>query len=142
MTEAQAIEFISAQFVAAWPAASGGVPIALDNEAHPELAGVDTFAQLTIQHTASRQLTHGSVGTRRWLRMGVIYVRLWVAADRGRAPLAALCDAARSVFEGIDLGTGLADALTIEAGQTREVGPDGQQYMAAVQFGFRYYQTR
>ncbi len=138
MTEAQAIELISQRFVTAWPSASSSTPFALDNEALPSSG---TFAQLTIQHTGSRQITMGPAGYRRWERRGVIYIRLWSPKDAGRAAIAALCDAARVTLEGQDLGT-IGDTVTTEAGATREVGPDGRWYMVAVQFDFTFYETR
>ena len=82
MTEAQAIEAICAAFVAAWPAASGNVPLVLDNEPHP---AADTFALLSIQQTGAMQRTTGGVGIRRVERSGWIVVKLWAPAGAGIA---------------------------------------------------------
>lgn len=89
-------ELICSTFSAAWPAASGGVPFALENEAFPTS---DTFVLLTIQPTVSQQTTMGPRGTRRIERKGWIQAKLWGPVNTGSAGLAALGDVVQSILE-------------------------------------------
>ena len=138
MTEAQAIELIDAQMVAQWPTVSGGLPLALENEALPT---ADSFAMLTIKHTVADPYTAGPAGSRRVERRGWIFVKLWGPADAGRKGISTLADGVRSIFEGQQLSTGSGEPVTISTGLTQEVGVDGRYYMVVVSFALRYYGT-
>lgn len=140
MTEAQAIELIDAAFVAAWPVASGGLPLVLENEA---LSTAPSFGMLTIKHTVSQQISQGGTGTRRFERRGWIYVKLWVSTDVGRKGFSALADAVRGILEAQSLSSPPGEPVTIDAGLTQEigVGPDGAYYTGVVQLPFRFYAT-
>lgn len=138
MTEAQAIRLISNTFRDAWPAASGNLPLALDNEAMPS---ADSYATLSVKHTTSQQMTMGPVGSRRFRRDGHIYVKLWGPVDAGRAGLSALVGAVRIILEAVSLVVG-SDALTTQAAYTRELGADGKWWMCVVQIPFWYVEQR
>jgi hypothetical protein len=136
MTEAQAIELVFATFAAAWPAASGSLPLALENEALPT---APSFGMVTIKHTVSQPRTSGGlVGTRRVERRGWIFVKLWGPVAVGRKGISTLADAVRGILEIQQLG-GSGDQLTIDAGLTQEAGTDDAYCMLVVQFPFRYY---
>lgn len=140
MTEAQAIELISQQMVSLWPAASGGLPLGLENEAMPD---APSFAYLTVQHTVSQQITMGGIA--RFVRQGWIYVKLWAPSDiGGRKALSTLADAVRGIFERVQLSAPPSEPVTIYAGLTSEVqAPSNSRWqMAVVRFPFRYYESR
>jgi hypothetical protein len=136
MTEAQAIELIDAAFVAAWPTATGNLPLALENEALPTSS---SFGLLTIKHTVSQPRTSGGlVGTRRIERRGWIFVKLWTPSNQGRKGFSTLADIVRGILEIKQLGSS-GDQLTIDAGLTQEVGDSTGYYIGVVQFPMRYY---
>ena len=142
MNEAQAIELISATFVAAWPAASGNVPYALDNRAI-ELVPTQSFAALTTTHTTSEQLTSGGAGTRFVDRRGWITVKLWGSAGAGRYDIALLVDVVRAIFELKELpAPDGGEPLTTRASVTQEIGTDTRWYMVMVRTPFSYYELK
>jgi len=142
MTEAQAIELISATFAAAWPAASSNVPYALDNRAI-ELPPTASFAALTITHTTAAQLTSGAAGSRFVDRNGWITVKLWGAAGAGRYGLAQLVGAVRAIFEMVNLpAPDGGEPLTTGASVTQEIGTDTRWFTLMVRTPFSYYETK
>lgn len=137
MTEAQAIEAISELVVAQWAVVSSNLPIALDNEALP---AVDSFAQLTIKHAVSRQMTQGAIGTRRFERRGIIFVKLWGPVDAGRRGLSAFSDGIRAFLGSTSINAGGdPEPITTLDALPQEAGVDGRWFMLVVQVPFRYY---
>lgn len=143
MTEVQMREAVSALFAASWPTASGGVPLALENEALPS---ADTFAQLTILPTTSQQMTHGRSGKRRVRRNGWIQVKLWGPVDRGAEGLADLGDAAQAILEMVAIPSPVAgdDPVTTQAAMagSAQGAVDGRWYMAVTRIPFWYVETK
>ena len=140
MTEAQAIELISAIFAAAWPAEAPGVPLALENEALPS---ADRFAMLVVTLTTSQQTTQGARRSRRVQRNGWIQVKTWSPANEGRAGAAELADAVRRIFELVDLPSPIAgdEPVRTFAGVTQTIGTDGRWYTQVVRVPFWYVET-
>lgn len=140
MTEAQAIEAISALVVAQWPAVTSGLPLALEDEA---MLSADSFGQLTIRHTTARQITMGNTGVRRVERKGNIYLKIWGPVDAGRAGTSGIADAVRGFLEMVNIAVvGQVEPLTTYAGYTQEAGSDSRWYMTVVIVPFVYYQTK
>lgn len=96
MTESQALELITATFIAGWTAAMPDVPYTLRNEVLPS---ADTFVLMTATITTSKQTTQGPRATRRLVRNGWVQIKTWTPANGGALPSAALADAARGIFE-------------------------------------------
>ena len=140
MTEAQAIELISATFAAAWPVAAPDVLLVLENEAVPS---ADRFVMLVVTMTTSRQTTQGPKRTRRVQRNGWIQGKTWSPANEGRAGAAALADAVRRVFEQVDLPSPVPgdEPVTTFAGVTQTIGTDGRWYLQLVRIPFWYVET-
>jgi hypothetical protein len=141
VTEAEARELLAQRWIDRWPTEAPGVPFMLDNEL--AVSG-DEFASLSIRFVSGRgQTTAGPVGSRRWARAGNLYVRIWTVADRGATGGSALCDAARRVFEGIDLSVPAGgEPVVIEAGDSQPAMTDARWWMNTVIFRFSYTQTR
>lgn len=137
MTEAQAIELICEQMNNAWPAASGSIPFILPDEA---TLSVPSFAMLSWRHTGSRQITQGTPA--RFERRLLIMVKVWAAANTGTAGLAALCDAARTVFEKQQLPLSGDEPVTIDAGVSGTIEQQATWVMSMVSFPARYYASR
>ena len=145
MTEVQMRELVSAAFAAAWPAASGGVPFALENEALPSS---NTFVQLTITPTTSAQATHGKRGNRKVTRRGWIQVKMWGPANAGSAGLAGLGDIAQSILEMTSFPSpvpGDDPVTTLASDGARRLGgsdEDGRWYMGVVRVPFVFFERR
>lgn len=137
MTEAEAFELLAETFVPAWESATDGLPLVLENEA---MSTAPSFGMLTMKHTVSQPITIGAV--RRYERRGWVFVKLWLPADRGRKGFSELADAVRDILEGEQIGAAPDEPITLDAGLTQEIGPDGTYYIGVVSFPFRYYATR
>jgi len=140
VTEAQAIELISATFAAQWPTLSGQVPFALENRSRPS---ADTFAALTTVTSTSDQRTMGGVGTRFVERQGWVVVKLWGPAGAGRLGLATLTEAVRGIFEmkalpAVDGG----EPLSTYATATMAIGTDGRWFMQLARTPFSFFETK
>jgi hypothetical protein len=152
VTEAQGRELIAATFAAAWPAASEGVPFALDNEALP---CADTFASCTVTLTTSGTTTQGARGTRRERTSGWIQVKIWTPAGVGvnrspddiavgEAPRAAeLAEAVKAIFRMKDLPSPVAAQEPLRTGSpvTLTIGTDGRWFLQLVRTPFWYVET-
>ena len=143
MTEAQAIELISATFAAQWPALSNQVPFALENR-RLTIPPTDTFALVLTDHMTSEQRTCGGVGTRFVERPGWITVKLWGPAGAGRFGLGTLVEAVHQIFEMNNLGPAPGDNETLDTGAstTQKVGEDGRHFMLLVRTPFSYFETK
>ena len=137
MTEAQAIELISATFVAGWTSRRPDVPFALENDALPS---ADIFVALVVTMTTSRETTQGRSRTKRVQRNGWIQVKTWQPANTGRAGAAALAGQVRGILESVSLPSPLPgdEALTTQAGTTLTIGTDGRWFMQLVRIPFWY----
>jgi hypothetical protein len=152
MTEVEATNAICTAWVAAWPAASGGVAYSLPNDA--VILSTDAYAALRLQPSISTQRTHGRVGNRRVERRGTVQVKLWTPAGQGvmrdpseiiaGAPLkiAELADAVRLVLELKSFGPAGADPVLIEAGASTPIVIDGRWAMCLVNLPYGYWEIR
>lgn len=136
MTEAQAIEAISARFIADWAAVQPSVPCMLEGEIGDSSS---TWIRMTVRHSLSSQVTLGS--PRRFERLGSVFVQIFAPVNAGRVTLATLADSVRTVIEGQTLAVG-DDCLHLYAGRTEHVPTDGVYVMSVVVVPFRYYEHR
>jgi hypothetical protein len=123
LTEADAIELLSARWVAQWGALQPGVPYALENEGFR--SSLPAWALVFFRHTTSRQMTMGPPGGRRFERKGNIIVLLFGAIDVGRQPLSLLVADVRTVFEAKRLNL-VSDPLWTYAATSVEGGKNGK----------------
>jgi hypothetical protein len=145
VTEAQAVELISATFAAAWPTASGGVPFALEGEAFAPPPPGETFAHLSVLLTEAGggQLTSGEPGTRLVGRGGWIVVKLWGPADQGAAGVRALVEAVRSIFEMQNLvRAGDPESVDTQATVPTPLATDGRWVMLLARTPFTVFETK
>jgi hypothetical protein len=142
VTEAEAIETICARFATSWGATQSSVPFALGNEALPA-AGVAQFAALSFGNLASKQITQGPEGSRRFEHRGQVMVKLFGALDAGDAPLAALLASVKTALDSQSLGgSPTVQALQTYAASAPAPQKQGAWYTRVVAIPFVYYETR
>jgi hypothetical protein len=141
VTEAEAIETICAQFTTSWSASQPSVPFALGNEALPA-AGLAQFAALSFGNLASKQITQGAPGSRRFEHRGSVMVKLFGALDAGDAPLATLMASVKTALDSQNLGTADQQPLQTYAASSPAPQKQGAWYMRVVSIPFVYYETR
>ncbi len=143
MTEGQAIEALSAAFVAGWEAAEPAVPFALDNEL-VTLPTSGSFAAFNTLFTTSQQMTQGAPSTRRVRRQGWIQVKIWTPAGDRSQTAAGLAGTCRDIFElktfdGPIFGE---EPITVQSGWYAPVSNDGRWYIVLSRFPFWFAETR
>ena len=140
MTEAQAIETLAARWKASWEALQPTVPYALGNEAQPT-AGVVTFANMMLSGPiATRQLTQGPIGSRKFERRGAVAVKLFGSVDVGDSTLALLVGDVKTTLESQPLGN--AGDLLYTSSCATTAAKQGSWYTRMVTIPFTFYETR
>lgn len=140
MTEADAVEAISATWRDRWPAASSaaigtGVPYSFEGE---NVDSQDYFAACVIQPLGRVQITTGP--RPRFQSSGIVRARIWTPTGVGVLPAAKLCDAVRLVLERQQVGGALfVEPVTFGAGASLPGAVDGRWYRREVQTPFVYY---
>lgn len=138
MTTAQASEAIYEQFATAFAALRPTVPVSFDNEEFdPPASG--PWVRLSVGFQASQQDTLGAPGSRKYRRLGSVYVQVFVERDAGRKDSDLIAQDVVSSLEGFSLGGGL---LVLYASSPRDVGNDGRWYMKNVATPFDFEETR
>lgn len=146
MTEREAIEGTYQLFAEGWAALHPGdpsdpnhVPYTFRDEVFgaDQLGALEAWVRVSIQHTASDQVTHGSAPSRKFERRGNVFVQVFAPIDQGVGLLATLAGDARTVLEGQRI-----DDLCIYAGRTEESPGDGRWAMTVVVLPFRYTEVR
>lgn len=137
MTEAQALQAIFERWTSTWPDLQPLVPFCFDGEI---LESATEWARVSVQHTTSRQMTLG-VTSRRFERLGNIFVQLFCPAGAGVGRAARLAADVRTVFEARSI---VADGEVVHtyAARTEEVPTDGAWTMRTVVVPMRYVETR
>lgn len=143
MDSIQAAQAINARWIERWPGLSGDVPYALDNISRPE---AETFAQLSITNTMSDQWTLGPTGKRKWLRSGMLEVRLTGKVGVGRKGLDLLGNDVRAIFEGVRFGVRVGEmGIVTHASTVNELRRDRDAtrvWIIQVVTPFEYYEVR
>jgi hypothetical protein len=142
VTEQQAIELITATFVAQWPALQPQVPYVLENR---KLLAVDTFVHLSVLSTEAGggQLTSGEAGTRLVGRGGWIVVKIWTPAGIGVLAARRLVESVRAVFEMQNLVlAGDNESVDTQATVPMVIGTDGHWFMMLARTPFAVYETK
>lgn len=138
MTERQAVEAIYLRWTTIWPTLQALVAYCFENEI---VATSSSWVRVAVSHTVSIQRSQGQPPYRKFERRGNVFVQAFAPIDGGRGPLSDLLDSARTVLEGVNVGTG-SDVVNLYAGTTREVPADGAWSMAVLAVPFRYVETR
>jgi len=142
VSEADAIEVICAQFAASWTISQPAVPFALGNEALPA-SGLAQFAALSFGSLASKQITQGPIGGRRFEHRGSVMVKLFGAIDAGDAPLARLMASVKTALDSqILAGSPTSEGVQTYAANTPAPQKQGAWYTRVVTIPFVYYETR
>lgn len=150
MTEAQAIEAITAAFNGAWQTQQPTVPVLDENEAS---TAFEAWVRLSVTHTSRQQATLGQATSRRFEARGLISVQIFGVPNAGRHPVSLLADNVRQILESASLpqrdGSGNplvgGDAVITFGARTQEVRDPkdaGTWYMVVVLVPFLYWETR
>jgi hypothetical protein len=144
MTPADAHKAILQQWVTQWPSLSANTPYAIDNRRITQTAA--EFAIVEVTNLTADQVTMGPPGQRRFLRPGVIDVRLYGPRDAGRKRLDELAQIVKEMFEATRLGAvGEDRGITTYATSVREVRNDREYpdlWCIACRTGFEYHERR
>lgn len=146
-TVAEGRSAILSQFFVAWqantPAVNGGTVPEVRWQGVEQLSlpdGSEAWARAHIQHNDGNQTTFGSVGGRRFRRIGIVTIQIFVPLQEGLTLSDALVKIAMDAFEGqhatLDTGVWFRNV------RFREVGPDGPWFQANVLADFVYDNTK
>lgn len=141
-TDTAAKERLTRAFVDAWGSTT---PVQLDNE-QPFLPPTPTappaapaaWARCVVRSLDRRQATMGSAGGRRFDRIVLVIVQIFVQAGCGTELANQLADQAGAIFEGVEI-----DEIDCYKTDVLEIGADGKGwYQANVQTRARYQTTK
>lgn len=140
MTEDQALEAIALRWKASWEVLQPLVPFVLGNEAFKP-QGLASYAHLQLQGPiATRQVTQGPVGSRKFERRGTITVTLYGALDAGEAPLSKLL---KDVHASLESQTIVGASGTVYMGASSSTPAKLRSwYTRLVAIPFTFYQVR
>lgn len=110
-----------------------------DNEVNTNLdAGAASWAHVVVREAGGGQETLGGVGSRKFWRSGIIFVKLYTPIDGGVAPASTLAEQVRTIFEGANF-SGVYTNNT----QVRHIGPvDGRWYETMVTTAFNFEEQK
>ena len=113
-------EAILQRFVDEW---LDGVPYILPKNPDESVLGATEWARITLQHTASRQITVSRLGSRRYARTMNIFVQVMTEVDKGDEREDVFADVLMAMFEGRAF-TGISgivrDAVARETGKDKD----------------------
>lgn len=121
---------IRSRFNTQWSSLQPAIPAFFDNAGDDVTPPEDsTWVRLTVLPGASRQVEMGN--TRRWRRVGVLVVQIFVPAASGTGLALELGDTVRDIFEGLTVS-----GVIFRATSLNRVGLDGAwlQYNASTAF--------
>lgn len=140
MNQYEAKKAIAQQWIAAWPAASGSVAYAFDNDVVDESS---SYARVKFIGGTSEQYSLGQAPSRRWIREGFVRVLLKTPVNAGSKAMDLLVGAVRTVLEGVRVGaSGTEVGVVLEAASAGQESTDGQFYSSVVTVPFTYYEAR
>lgn len=142
MTNDEATNAIFARWINLWPAASGGVAYATDNNIGAEQVD-QPFARVGIVSLDSEQRSLGGRGNRRWNHEGMIEVRLSGPINAGRGQLDALAKIVRTIYQGERFGEAppAEEGVTTQAAAISELRRDREspsRWLLVVTIPFEY----
>ena len=148
VTTTTARDEISARFYDDWRSKShlacgGTVPKVLWQalESDSDTPRTDSpWARVTISHNAAPQRTFGAAGERRFERLGIVTIQIFVptSIEQGMTLSETLAVIARDAYEGQSTPSG----VWFRNATIREVGPDGPWYQTNVVAEFIYEELK
>lgn len=144
MNQAQATTAILQRWMTLWPGLSSSVPFVFDNDI---VYDSPTYARVAITMLGSDQHTLGAPGgSRKWLRDGLINVKLYGPSDQGRIGLDVLAAFVKTIYEGARFGTtgGGEEGVVCYALAVTEIRPqtDSQYWILNCSVSFEFYEQR
>ena len=127
-------ETIYQQFARLWGVTS---PVTFDNEAFTPPAS-QPWVRVSVRHAGSTLEAIGGSGfggMNSFMRTGLCFVQVFVPIDQGTRQADTLAQAARAIFEGINLSS---NAIRFNNVVLREVGPDDAWYQINLEAAFQY----
>jgi hypothetical protein len=141
VTQEEASAAVFARWLALWPSLSGAVPYSVDTLVVPESI---PHARVAIRSLPSDQHTLGAAGNRKWIRTGLVDVRLVGPINAGRGSLDRLAGHVRTIFEGKRIGPTARDrGITTHATSISELRRDRdapQLWILGCTTPFEYYE--
>lgn len=141
MTEAQLVEAISAQFVAAFATLRPALAsyIALEGESFD---AADSWVRVSIIPVDGEQRSLGAAGSRIVEDRGFIAVQVFSPVNAGAVPRAALCDDVRTALQFQRLTTaGVSEPVYVYNGVSRTPSTDGRWMSQLVVFEYSACKT-
>ena len=133
----EARDEILTHFKTAWDAGTPPIPLLLYDDTRTDLPDDAPYARITIQHTATTQVTVGgkSSGGQRFRRVGLITVQIFTISVDGLTNSDPLVDLVIDAFEGEDTGS---DRIEFRNTRANEIGQDGPWHQTNVLVDFEY----
>lgn len=98
------------------------------------------WVRASVRHFDGGQDSLGGVGSRKFSRIGALFVQIFIPQDTGgTAPADTIAHEARGLLEGKHLTGTTVNLLT---SQIREIGQVDGYFMVVVETGFEYIETR
>jgi len=111
--------------------AFGSVPTALDNQTFtPPVPGAGVrWVRLGVRFTEGVQDSFGAIGTRKFLKLGLLSIQVFTPIDSATDVNDALCQQVQDLYEGVRI-----DDIWFINGGIRYSGSDGDWYQQNVVF--------
>ena len=98
------------------------------------------WVRASVRHFDGGQDSLGGVGSRKFSRIGALFVQIFIPQDTGgTSPADTIAHEARTLLEGKHLTGTTVNLLT---SQVREIGQVDGYFMVVVETGFEYTETR
>ena len=98
------------------------------------------WVRASVRHFDTGQYSQGGVGSRKFQRVGALFVQIFIPQDTGgTAPADTIAHEARTLLEGKHLTGTTVSLLT---SNVREVGQIDGYFVVVVETGFEYIETR
>jgi hypothetical protein len=120
-------------FITAWGAET---PYTFDNEEFDQPTDT-SWLRLVVRNSVTKQSTLGSIGSRKFLRNGVVFVQLFTPLHTGVAETDRLVLLLQAIFEGFRFTD-----VWFEYTDVRELGIEGKWFQTSLETTFNYEQTK
>jgi len=95
------------------------------------------WVRMSVRNTDAGQETMGSIGSRKYIRRGTIYVQLFTLTDAGTSESGLLSEQIRDIFEGKRI-----DVIVVNNGIIHEPGIDGKWFYTLIEIPFEFSITK
>lgn len=136
MTFNEAREILYQHLVSNWSPPSPAVPYTFDGESF-DSTGKAEYIHLSVRQTGSNQHTLGDTGNRVFRRRGLVFIQVFVQADRGLLRLDELGKTALDLYEGKTISqVALHDGVYRERPETNKSDGTWRRGTVTVPFTF------